>query len=218
MTQASEFLTEMDEVVKTLRVATSQLSSFREQMQQSGREIRTTGTTTRQLQRDLKGLYSAAFDDLLINGPRVSDLFKNIFQSTILAATNAAVQPVSNAFGNALGGAVGDIVGGVLPFAQGGAFSKGKVMPFARGGVFDRPVTFPMGSGSIGLMGEAGPEAIMPLSRGADGKLGVRAQSGNRPMNVTINVSTPDVQGFRKSQSQLAAQIGRALRQGGRNT
>ena len=66
-------------------------------------------------------------------------------------------------------------------------------------------------------MGEAGPEAIMPLSRGADGSLGVRMEGGGRPVSVVINVTTPDVEGFRRSQSQIAAQMGRALSRGQRN-
>jgi len=67
-----------------------------------------------------------------------------------------------------------------------------------------------------GLMGEAGPEAIMPLARGPDGKLGVQA-GGGRSVNVVMNISTPDVQGFQRSQSQVAAQVSRALSRGQRN-
>lgn len=63
------------------------------------------------------------------------------------------------------------------PNANGNAFQGGRVIPFASGGVVDSPTFFPMARG-IGLMGEAGPEAIMPLKRGPDGKLGVVAQGG----------------------------------------
>jgi lambda family phage tail tape measure protein len=72
----------------------------------------------------------------------------------------------------------------------GGAASK-----FASGGVVGRPTVFPMANGNIGLMGEAGPEAIMPLSRGADGKLGVNASGGGGGSvnNVKIvNVMDPN--------------------------
>jgi phage-related minor tail protein len=57
------------------------------------------------------------------------------------------------------------------------------VVPFARGGVVGSPTMFPMAGGRTGLMGEAGPEAIMPLKRGKDGKLGVQAAGGG---NVSI--------------------------------
>ena len=69
-----------------------------------------------------------------------------------------------------------DWVTGLFGFADGAAFSGGRVMAFADGGVVSGPVTFPMQGGS-GLMGEAGPEAIMPLTR-IGGKLGVRASGG----------------------------------------
>jgi phage-related minor tail protein len=65
-------------------------------------------------------------------------------------------------------------------------------------------------------MGEAGPEAIMPLTRGADGRLGVSAQGGQR-VTVNMNISTPDAQGFQRSQAQIAAQVNRAIARGNRN-
>jgi phage-related minor tail protein len=65
-------------------------------------------------------------------------------------------------------------------------------------------------------MGEAGPEAIMPLTRGADGKLGVRAGGGGA-VQVTMNISTPDAAGFQRSQSQIAAEMSRAIQRGRRN-
>ena len=89
-------------------------------------------------------------------------------------------------------------------------------MVSAAGGVVRGPVAFPMRGGG-GLMGEAGPEAILPLSRGADGKLGVAAESGGRPVSVTVNIQTPDVAAFQRSRSQIAAQLGRAIGRGARN-
>ena len=103
-----------------------------------------------------------------------------------------------------------------MPFAAGGAFSNGRVMPFAKGGVVASATQFPM-RGGMGLMGEAGPEAIMPLTRGADGSLGVRALGGGQAVTVVMNISTPDVAGFARSQSQIAAQAMRALSRGQRN-
>ena len=60
------------------------------------------------------------------------------------------------------------------------------------------------------------PEAIMPLTRSADGRLGVQAQGGGT-VNVTMNITTPDVQGFQRSQSQIAAQMSRMMSRGQRN-
>ena len=63
-------------------------------------------------------------------------------------------------------------------YESGGAFYGGNVIPFASGGVVSSPTNFGMSGGRTGLMGEAGPEAIMPLKRGANGKLGVQAEGG----------------------------------------
>jgi phage-related minor tail protein len=57
----------------------------------------------------------------------------------------------------------------------------------------------------------------MPLARGADGRLGVRAVAGASSQQVTINIATPDVEGFRRSQSQIAAMLSRTVAQGQRN-
>ncbi len=88
-------------------------------------------------------------------------------------------------------------------------------MPFASGGIVSGPVTFPM-RGGVGLMGEAGPEAIMPLARGTDGKLGVRSGGQGAP-TIVMNISTPDAQSFQRSKDQIAAQMSRALSRGNRN-
>ena len=77
-------------------------------------------------------------------------------------------------------------VTGFFGFADGGAFSGGsEIKAYADGGVVGGPTTFPMAGGKTGLMGEAGPEAIMPLKRGANGKLGVQMEGGG---GDTINV------------------------------
>jgi len=64
-------------------------------------------------------------------------------------------------------------------------------------------------------MGEAGPEAILPLSRGPDGRLGVAAArgGGGAPV-VNVTITTPDVEGFRRSRGQVAAELARAVRRG----
>lgn len=80
-------------------------------------------------------------------------------------------------------------VGKVLSFglfADGGAFQGGsQLTAYAKGGVVSRPTIFPMANGGTGLMGEAGAEAVMPLRRTSNGKLGVEA-TGQTGSNVNI--------------------------------
>lgn len=81
---------------------------------------------------------------------------------------------------------------GIPGFANGGAFDGG-TQAFANGGVVNSPTLFKFASGGTmrnGLMGEAGPEAIMPLRRGADGKLGVAAAGTGGNTSVVVNVAT----------------------------
>ena len=91
--------------------------------------------------------------------------------------------------------------------AMGGVYDAGnKISKFAYGGIIKKPTLFPMAQG-MGLMGEAGPEAIMPLKRGANGKLGVQSSGGVGNIVVNVDASGSSVQGD-SAQSQ---EFGRAL-------
>ena len=178
----------------------------------------TLGDTTRDLgnlERGFSGGLRRAFDGLVFDGKSLSDALATVGEAMSRTVYNNAMRPVTDHFGGLLAGGVASLVSSLMPFEKGGAISQGRVMPFAKGGVVSGPTNFAM-RGGTGLMGEAGPEAIMPLSRGADGKLGVKAQGG-QSVNITMNISTPDVGGFQRSQSQIAASLSRALGRGQRN-
>jgi lambda family phage tail tape measure protein len=97
-----------------------------------------------------------------------------------------------------------------------GLLSTGKLFPggvFAKGGIVDSPTLFKFangGAGRLGLMGEAGPEAIMPLRRGPDGKLGVAGGGGT---NITVNVDAKgtSVSGDEGRGNQLARVVAQAV-------
>ena len=65
-------------------------------------------------------------------------------------------------------------------------------------------------------MGERGAEAIMPLARGPNGQLGVVANGAGRAPNITVNIQTTDVESFRRSETQVAAALARAVARGRR--
>ena len=205
----------LDAIEKSLSETTSMASAFDAQLRLTRSTLSDTARDLGKLETGFSSGLRKAFDGLAFNGMKLSDALTSLAQSMSNTVYNAAMKPVTDQLGTLLAGGLNSLVSGTVPFANGGAFSQGRVMPFAKGGVVSSPVTFPM-RGATGLMGEAGPEAIMPLTRGSDGRLGVAAQGGGS-VNVTMNISTPNVEGFQKSQTQIAAQVSRAMGRANRN-
>jgi len=200
----------------TLGSATGMVGAFEGELAALRESLVFTGREVNQLSTGIGGGLRQAFDGLVFDGMKLSDALKGVAQAMIDTVYNIAMKPVQNALGGLVANGLQTVLGGMMPFEKGGSFTQGRVMPFAQGGVVSSPTSFPMRGGS-GLMGEAGPEAIMPLARGADGRLGVQTAGGGRPITVVMNVTTPDVQGFQRSQAQIAAQAARALARGQRN-
>lgn len=201
---------QMDALEQSFANASGMAASFDAEMKRiqgtfagASREVQSLDTS---LSKSLKG----AFEDVVFDGKKLGDALRDVGRSMASTALNAAIKPVTNHFSGLVTDGVGAVVKGLLPFADGAPFSQGRVVPFANGGIVNSPTSFAM-RGATGLMGEAGPEAIMPLSRGADGKLGVRAAGSGGAVNVTMNINTPDVAGFQRSQAQIAAQMSRLM-------
>lgn len=190
-------------------------SAFRRELDGVGGSLKDAGREASGMSRTVTSSLSRAFEGLVFDGKRLSEAFAGIGRSLSGAVLKQALAPVQASVGSAVSGGLQAVLGGLSPFANGGAFSAGRVAAFARGGIVDGPTHFPM-RGGVGLMGEAGPEAIVPLARGADGKLGVRGGGGGS-VHVTMNISTPDAQSFQRSQSQVAAEMTRAMKRGRRN-
>ena len=99
----------------------------------------------------------------------------------------------------------------MLGFKDGGVFAQNGIVPFARGGIVNSPTVFPFANG-MGLMGEAGPEAIMPLRRGPSGRLGVEAGGGTMGgINVNVDASGSSVEGDEQQSKELGRLIGVAI-------
>lgn len=204
-------------LVGELEGATEMTRAFEGQLRTMQGTMAETARDLGRLERGFSGGLRRAFDGIVFDGLKLGQALNVLGQAMSRTVYNAALRPVTDHFGGILANGVNSIVSGLMPFQKGGIFSAGRVTPFAKGGVVSGATAFPM-RGGTGLMGEAGPEAIMPLTRGADGRLGVAvAGSSGRPVNITMNITTPDVSGFRRSQSQIAASLGRAMAHGQRN-
>jgi len=164
------------------------------------------------LSRSLGSSLRTAFDRAVFGGAKLGDVLRGLASDVAGQSLNAALRPVQSTLGSGLSGLASSLVS-AFGFSRGDAFSAGRVRAFARGGLVDGPTLFPM-RGGMGLMGEAGPEAVVPLTRGPDGKLGIAAAGGRAGPVVTVNISTPDIEAFQRSRGQVAAQLARAVARG----
>src|SRR5690625_4837114 len=190
-------------------------AGFAGELKEASTAMRGMDREAQRLSRSLSTSLRSAFDKAIFGGAKLGDVFRDLAASVAGRVLDSAMRPVTTAltggFSGLLGGAAKGL--GTSLFADGAAFSAGRVRAFAKGGVVSGPVQFPM-RGGTGLMGEAGPEAIMPLARGPDGRLGIAARGGGGTAPIVINIQTPDVEGFRASRGQLSAQLARAVRRG----
>ena len=133
---------------------------------------------------------SKAFADATAGGKKFDDVLRQLAVRLSNTAVTQAFQPLARN----LAGGLGDLFGGVQ--------SSG-LTAFAAGGVISAPVYFPLGPGGVGVAGEAGPEAIVPLARGRDGRLGVAMSGAVAATNVSVHIATPDVESFRRSDAYI---------------
>ncbi len=213
-----DLATDASELNQTLGQTSSLVSGFDSELRRMSTSLAATGKDVATLEKGLSRGLRQAFDGVVFDGLKLSDALTSVAQSLSNSAYNAAVKPVTDHFGGLLTQGLTGLAEGILPFANGAPFSSGRVMPFADGGVVSQATHFGM-RGGMGVMGEAGPEAIMPLARGPDGKLGVRAggSNGGGAATVVMNITTPDAAGFQRSRGQIAAQMSRALSAGQKN-
>lgn len=171
-------------------------------------ELRQAASLGRQFSNTLAG----AFESVAIKGRNLGDVLRNVALRLSDIVLKAALKPLEQGFGNLVGG----LLSGGIGFAKGGVVQQGLPVPFASGGVIQSPIAFPLAGGRMGIAGERGAEAIMPLSRGPDGRLGVAARGG-AGMSVTFNVTAQDAESFMRSETQVAAMLARAVSLGQRN-
>lgn len=179
--------TTKDEVAATTATASglgAALDDAGEKGKKATSKIKDGMKTLKDYTADFKSTLSSAFAGVLTGATSIKSALGTVIGKM---AEMAATRGFELLWGGGLGKQTGGLLGALLGFAKGGVFSGGAVTAFADGGVVNGPTNFPMKNG-IGLMGEAGPEAIMPLKRGADGKLGVQSGDGGKNIRITVEV------------------------------
>lgn len=147
---------------------------------------------------------SNGFRSAVLSGKSLNTVLKDIALSFSNMALKAALQPVSDVTSSlvsSLFSAANPAVGGVTAFAK--------------GGVIAQPSYFPTGSG-LGLAGEAGREAVLPLARDSSGRLGVAGASSS--VSVAMTVNAQDAQSFAASEAEVSAMLLRAVKRGRRGS
>lgn len=160
------------------------------------------------------GAMTRAFSQSVAGGRQLEDVLRNLGLKLSSMVVSSAFKPIAVGITESISGGLDKLFSGMIASRS----AAGGIKPFAAGGIIGTPTYFPLMSGGVGLAGEAGPEAILPLARGPDGQLGVASQGGGRGgMNVTIHISTPDAESFRRSESYITGQIARAVARGQRS-
>lgn len=191
--QAKAALAEQKDVVRDV------VDEGKDQFEELRRAIDGWGKDSAAAIADFAMRGEASFRDMIDS--MIRDLLRMmIYQNVTSKLFGAIAGGLGSLFGGAAVGPAHIGVGGTTAFgmAQGGILKNGNVIPFAKGGIVSQPTIFPMARGA-GLMGEAGPEAILPLTR-IGGDLGVKADLGTspepQPMNVNVAITAVDAASF----------------------
>lgn len=152
-----------------------------------------------------------AITDVITGTRSLGDAFSDMARSIVADIIQMTVRML---IFRAISGIFGaPATGGAVPVASalGNVFARGGLVPFARGGIVTGPTLFPLNRGRAGVMGEAGPEAVMPLARDSRGRLGVRTANDNGPIEIRIGFGpAPDFVPFVEQVS--AAHAAQAVR------
>jgi len=172
--------------------------------------------TAQLTQNGIKGLEDQLFSLVTTGKANFQEFAAEILKQSARMILQLTIQQIVMQIIGAIGGGKAPVSPSAPSgYAMGGAFAKNNIIPYAMGGVVSKPTLFKFANGGTtrtGLMGEAGPEAIMPLSRGANGKLGVASIGGGGTTNVVVNVDASGNSQVAGDQNQ-GAQLGRVISQ-----
>ena len=181
----------VEDIVEKLKNAKPATEGFKEGFEKLVEEATNLEKKVGDLALDVTNKLGDAFADFFIEGKKgfgelaksaIKELNRIILKAIFMKNIATPILGFLNL--NANGNAIEK--GEIVPSAMGNVFARNKIVPYKLGGIVNSPHIFPMKNGA-GILGEAGPEGILPLKRGKDGKLGVIAQGGGVG-NIVVNV------------------------------
>ena len=163
------------------------LDAVQKRLQDGNKDIATQKT----LAEELGLTFTSAFESAVAGGGNFRSVLKGLEQDIIkLLVRMSVTEPLGNAvkginWGSIFSGIAGYFSGTPTANAKGGVYDSPSLSAYS-GQIVSKPTMFAFARGA-GLMGEAGPEAILPLKRGSDGRLGVEGGGSNVTVNVINN-------------------------------
>ena len=187
------------------------LARLAEQAAEKFKDATTQVEKTSDAVRSLGLTFSSAFENAIVAGKGLRAILRGLEEDVLrIFLRKTITEP--------LGAELAGMFAGLFPApsAAGTVFSGGRVQPFRGGGVIGGPVAFPL-VGGVGIAGETGPEAIMPLQRTSRGELGVRAVGATGPSMVIhegdliLQVSAIDSRDVARFFEEHSSRVGAAV-------
>jgi len=183
--------------------AAEMAASFDKELNRMRGAVAATERDVQTLERGLSKGLRRAFDDLVFDGVKLSDALDTIAQSMIRTSYNAAVKPVSNHVSGFLTDGLSNVIGGLFGGGGDTGIATAARSLFGKGGEIATQAPARLAP-AASVQASQIARAPDPIQRAA-------------PVSVVMNVQTPDVQSFQRSQTQIAAQMSRAMARGNRN-
>ncbi len=210
--QGENFKMTLDEIKQKLQENKNETYNFKEELKKVAESAMDLKSQIGELAVNAVNRLADGFVELAMTGKAsfgelarsiLADLQRMILKALFFKALFAIAPGLQSFLGFEKGGVV-------QKSAKGNVFAENKIVPYASGGVIDKPVIFPMAKG-MGLAGESGPEAILPLKRGKGGRLGVESSGGVGNVVVNVDASGSNVEGDDAQASELGKMLGAAI-------
>ena len=209
--QGENFKLTLDEIKQKLKENKNETYNFKEELKKVAESAMDLKSQIGELAVNAVNKLADGFVELAMTGKAsFADLARSILQDLQRMILKALFFKALFGLFPGLESFLGFEKGGVVESAKGNVFANNKVVPYRQGGVVEKPTIFPMRTG-VGLMSEAGPEAIMPLKRGRGGRLGVESSGGVGNVVVNVDASGSSVEGDNAQASALGKMLGAAV-------